>query len=76
VAYSWHLIHVHLTDMYLIGVYRPASRRMHLIGIEFMAMRLMGVGVTGMYLIPPHGQHLVQPRRSVDGKAPYPGLSP
>ena len=45
---------------------------MHLVGVHLMGMHLMGVGLTGMYKYL-HGQHLVQPRRSLDGKAPYPG---
>jgi hypothetical protein len=35
------------------------------------------VGLKGMYLylnlIPCTGQHFVQPKRSLDGNAPYPG---
>jgi len=48
---------------------------MHLLGMHLMGMHLMGVGLTSMYkyLYPLHGQHLMQPRRSLDGKAPYPG---
>jgi hypothetical protein len=53
---------------------------MRLIGMRLMAMHLVSiswaciscVGLTGIYLIPRTGQHLVPPRRFLDGKAPYP----
>ena len=56
---------VHLICMHLMGV--------HLIGVHLTDMYLMGMHLTGMYLIPCTGKHLVQPRRSLDGKALYPG---
>jgi hypothetical protein len=63
-----------LIGMRLIGM-RPMG--MHLVGVHLIGLHLMGVGLTGMYLylnlIPCTGQHFVQPKRSLDGNAPYPG---
>jgi hypothetical protein len=54
---------MHLTGMCLMN--------MHLVGVHLM---LMGVDLPSMYPIYLcTGQHLVQPRRSLAGKAPYPG---
>jgi hypothetical protein len=67
------LIGMRLMAMHLVGVHLMG---MYFMGMHFMGMHLMGVGLTGIYLIPRTGQHLVQPRRSLDGKAPYPWAEP
>ena len=54
-----HLIGVHLKGVHLIVVHlrRASQRRASQRSAPY----------------PLHGRHLVQPRRSLDGKAPYPG---
>ena len=70
-----HLKGMHLKGMHLMGhashghaSYRPASH-------ELVSYRPAshGRGFHKYVPYPLHGQHLVQPRRSLDGKAPYPG---
>ena len=66
---SMRLVGMRLIGMRLMG--------MHLVGVHLMGMQLMGTHLMRgshrhvPYLL--HEQHLVQPRRSLDGKAPYPG---
>ena len=65
---------VHLIGMFIgIEFMGMLLVGMRLIGMHLMGMHLVGGHLTGMYLIPCTGQHLVQPRRSLDGKEPYPG---
>jgi hypothetical protein len=64
-----HLIGMRLMGMHVVGV--------HLMGMHLMGMHLMGVGLTSMYNIStstlsPAPATLVQPRRPLDGKVPYP----
>jgi hypothetical protein len=60
---------VHLMGVHLMGV--------HLTAYISRACISQGVHLIGVYSTyisyPLHAQHLVQARRSLDGKAPYPG---
>ena len=58
-----HLIGVHLTDMYFIGVYGPASQGMHLIvmGMRLVGVRLIGMRLMGMHLVGVHLRHVFVP---------------
>jgi hypothetical protein len=50
-----------------MGVYGPASQDMHLIGIEFMSMRLVSIRLVSMRLIGMHlmSMHLMRESHSI-----------
>ena len=80
-----YLIDVRLTVY--VSHRRIYRRRASHIGVHLIGVHLKGVHLIGVHLrrasqrrasqrrapYPLHGQHLVQPKRSLDGKAPYPG---